>query len=212
MAAVPIIRAARVASLAFALALPACVSDATTKRVEAAEAAEAAEHRQVERLAVDAAQLAAEYDQVTAEYVAAAERFRRASAIASTASNDFSAAQASWQIAERNWRWMTYVIVVAATYDTAGEICAGVESTQQFRQRNGLVGNASICVDHSFAHALGGINHPWNYVPIDCKLNSSYGAAFWGKFAQYGPEMVRGLAVSALARLRCGGSAAAWKR
>ena len=144
--------------------------------------------------------------------ISAAQTLLAARGQAERAASDSATAQSAYEDAARNWRWMAYVVMVAATWDMAGEVCAGVESTQQYRKRMGLVGDRATCVDHGLAHALGGVNHEWNYAPIDCGLNSSYGASFWGKLGDMPVEVLRGLAATALARLRCGSAASAWRR
>jgi hypothetical protein len=210
MAAVRVARALTIAVIAWSLG---CSGDrGLRERVGEAEATERAQRAQTAQVQADASVLLSAYDETSRMFAAAEQQFQRARVRGGEAAAGFAAAEADYRAAERNWRWMTYIMLAAASYDLAGEICAGVESTQQYRQRNGLVGNSSICVDHSFAHALGGINHPWNYAPLDCRVNSSYGAAFWPKLVNMPVDVLKGLAVSALARLRCGSSAAAWRR
>jgi hypothetical protein len=200
-------------SFAFILLPFACGGDqALGARLDAAEAVESSQRRQMDRLKVDGSQLVAEYDEQTTAFERATENFESAEKLATEASTSYASAYAAFTEAERNWRWMTYVVLAAATWDLSGEICAGVESTQGYRRRLGLVGNRGVCIDHSFAHALGGVNHPWNYVPLDCGVNSAYGAAFWSKFVDMPIEVLRGLAVSAIARLRCGSTTSAWTR
>ena len=177
-----------------------------------ADRAELEQRAATARLHVDVAALIAEYESNEHSYATAAAAFAQAKIAATDAAQSYSEAEKNFGTAARNLRWMMYVVIVAATYDFAGEICDGVETTQQYRRRLGLVGNTGLCVDHSFAHALGGINHRWNYVPLDCRVNSAYGAAFAGKLADMPLEVLRGLAVSAVARLRCGGSPSAWSR
>lgn len=181
-------------------------------QVEAADKAETSQKVQTQRLEIDAAQLVEEYDAAARAFEDASSKFSLATQRASNAAEDNASAERSYAEAERYWRWMAYVVLAAAAWDMAGEICAGVETTQQYRRRVGLVGNGRVCVDHSFAHALGGINHPWNYMPLDCSLNSSYGASFWGKFVDMPIPVLQGLLVSALGRIRCGSMAKAWSR
>jgi hypothetical protein len=198
----------------FVVFLSSCggVDAGVHRELRAAEATEAAQRSQTQRLVAEAELLIGDYEQVSRELENAANRWRSAAAYAERASHDYAAAETAFNQAARNYQIMTYILLAAASYDIAAEVCAGVESTQQYRRRLGLVGERSVCVDHVFAHALGGINHRWNYAPIDCRLNSSYGASFAPKIADMPIELMRGLAVSAIARLRCGGSAAAWSR
>jgi hypothetical protein len=192
----------------------ACVATDRETRTALAEA-EMAEHQQrdqMQRLTVDAAALISEYVQVSEQLHQASLELERAARLAQQAGENHVQAEAAYKQAERNWRWMTYTMLVAATYDVAGAVCAGVESTQAYRRRMGIVGNGKLCVDHAFAHALGGVNHPWNYTLLDCRENSAYGAAFWSKLVAMPTQVLSGLAASALARLRCGSAASAWRR
>ena len=182
------------------------------RELEAAEATETAQRAQTRALTADAELLIGDYEQIARAFEDAASQWRLAAASAERAAQNYAEAESAFNKAARNYRIMTYVLLAAASYDLAGEVCAGVESTQQYRQRLGLVGDRSVCVDHVFAHALGGVNHRWNYAQIDCRLNSAYGAAFAAKIADMPIELMKGLAVSAIARLRCGTSRAAWSR
>lgn len=182
------------------------------RELAAAEATEATQRAHTARLVADAELLIGDYEQISRTFEDAANRWRWATASAHRASENYSTAERDFNSAATNYRIMTYILLAAASYDMAGEVCAGVESTQQYRKRLGLVGDSSVCVDHVFAHALGGVNHRWNYAPIDCRVNSAYGAAFAPKIADMPLELMKGLAVSAIARLRCRGSAAAWTR
>lgn len=104
---------------------------------------------------------------------------------------------------------------IAAAHDAvmgaADEVCASIQSTRTYRREN-EIDDRNVCIDHVFPHALGGVNSPWNYQPLECSANSSLGASFWGKLSAYPVEMLGGLAATALARLRCAQNPAAWRR
>jgi hypothetical protein len=202
----------RPALLGGALLLVACGHDGVSlrERVKAAELTDRAQDAEMQRLASRVSQLLLEYEEVDAQYRAAESAFEQARANGTLAAGAALSAEENYKSAEREYRWMTYAIIAAAAWDSATSICDGVESTRSYRQRLGL--SSDVCVDHSFAHALGGINHPLNYMPLDCGENSAYGASFWGKFVDYPAYVLRGLAVSAIARLRCSSITSAWAR
>jgi hypothetical protein len=200
------------------LVVTGCASpsnDAVRREVEVAESVERSQQVDTRRLELDVGALVSTFTNIDAEYQRASERFRIAAAAADNASAQYAMAEQSYQYAEQSYRWIVYVIVIAAAHDdimeSADRICTGIQSTRSYRRSNGI-DDSSVCVDHVFPHALGGVNHPLNYQPLLCSTNSSLGAAFWGKFADYPVAMLQGLAVTALARLRCSSQAGAWSR
>lgn len=200
-------------SLVFLVASFCACGGGLESKIEAAEREDAVQRARTERLRAESAALIADFQRVSASFEDAERRFLTAAQTFAQASADYALAADAFRAAERNWRLVTTALIVAASYDlAAGKVCGGIESTQQYRRRMGIVGDQSVCVDHSFAHALGGVNHAWNYEVIDCRLNASYSDGFWRKLFDMPVSVLRGLAVSGVARLACGSSPSAWSR
>ncbi len=152
------------------------------------------------------------FDAAEAEFQVAAADFETARGIADQASAAYVNAELRFQAAARAYQWMLALVLISATWDMSSSICETVQSTASSRREFGIAPGSGLCVDHVFPHAAGGINQRWNYMAIDCALNSSLGDAVWTKLMAEPIPMLQGMAASALGRLRCGANPSAWKR
>lgn len=164
--------------------------------------------RGVESARAEVSQLVEELRSAEADFLAAEAQYRLASTSAENATESFEQAQHHYAQAEADYRRFAFVLVVAAGVDSLGSaLCGSTVSTQAYRKQLARKGIQleGMDVDHLWPRARGGADHPWNYQLLPEGLNRSLGASIWEKFTAWPLETVRGLVVSALVSLRCGG-------
>lgn len=184
--------------------------DSISRQVDQAEAIDHQQAGEIHAMMLNVSEMLGRFDSVEAQYRSATENYEVARRSADRASASYADAEAKFQVAGRAYQQMLAIILIAATWDMSGSVCDSIQSTASYRREFGV--EKGMCVDHVFPHAAGGVNQAWNYMVIDCSLNSSLGDAVWSKLLAEPIPMLQGMAVSALARLRCGAKPLAWKR
>ncbi|HZI08381.1 MAG TPA: hypothetical protein VEZ71_30460 [Archangium sp.] len=165
-------------------------------------------HRGMESARAEVSRLVEQMRAVEEDFLAAEAQYRLASTSAKNATASFEQARRYYVQAETDYRRSAFVLVVAAGVDSLGSVlCGSTVSTQAYRKQLAREGIQleGVDVDHIWPRARGGADHPWNYQLLPEKLNRSLGASLWEKFTAWPLETVRGLLVSALLSLRCGG-------
>ena len=166
----------------------------------------------VNTLTAEVALLLRDFASAEAAFDAATATFQRATRIADTSSSAFISAQEDFRTAERNYRWMSYVLIAAATFSIGDALCGSVESTASFRCVDGVCLPSNLHIDHAFPHSLGGANVPANYQVLPAAENLALGNSFWAKLLATPIPVLKGMTASALMWLRCPGNPAAWSR
>ena len=184
--------------------------DSVSRQVAQAEEVNRQQASEAHAMMLNVTEMLGRFESVEAEYRTATANFELARGTADRASAAFADAEGKFQAARTAYQLMLAMVLIAATWDMSGSVCDSIQSTASYRREFGV--EQGMCVDHVFPHAAGGVNQAWNYMAIDCSLNSSLGAAVWSKLMAEPVPMLEGMAVSALARLRCGGNPLAWKR
>ena len=159
---------------------------------------------------LDVGQLLGQFDAVKASYQEAVANLEAARRSADQASASYQVAIAKFEEASRAYQEVLALVALAATWDMSASVCDSIQSTASYRRQFDV--QPGQCVDHVLPHAIGGVNQRWNYMVIDCSLNSSLGDKVLPKLATEPIPLLEGIAVSALARLRCGANPLAWKR
>lgn len=176
-------------------------------------AQEAEDKKEIAELQVSAELLVAqiqlltkEWEEIDKDFKQAKNLYELAQANSDVASASFLKAKDDFDTAAERYRQVVWVLIAAASWDMAGEVvCQGTMSTRQFRQqlkRQGI-DLTGLDIDHAWPKALGGIDHPLNYQPLDASLNRSLGADVAAKFVEFPGATLEGFAVSALSVLRC---------
>jgi hypothetical protein len=181
-----------------------------SRQVAQAEAVDRQQAREMRAMRLNVSDLLGRFESVEAEYQTAVGNCELARRTADHAGVAYADAEAKFQAAGRAYQLMLAMVLIAATWDMSGSVCDSIQSTASYRREFGV--EQGMCVDHVFPHAGGGVNQAWNYMVIDCSLNSSLGDAVWSKLLAEPIPMLQGMAVTALARLRCGANPLAWKR
>ncbi len=190
-------------------------TEARTLRAEL-EAVEATHQSQSERIAQaheDVRVLRRDVVAVLAKFEEAEEAYRRATEaleeVAESAARSTEAHQravAAFREAERNYKIIAATIAIAASLDAVGRaVCGGIQSTASYRRELASEGLdlSGKDIDHLWPHSKSGVDHRWNYQVIDSSMNRSLGADVWRKLMSQHVHVLRGLAVSAIAALRC---------
>jgi hypothetical protein len=197
-----------------AIAVCACTGsgslDNLSRQVAQAEALNRQQAGAIRAMMLNVGEIVGGFDSVEAQYRAATANYELARRMASEASAAYADAEAKFKAAGVAYQQMLALVLIAATWDMSTSVCEGIQSTASYRREFGV--KRGMCVDHVFPHAAGGVNQAWNYMVIDCSLNSALGDAVWSKLMAEPIPMLQGMAVSALARLRCGADPRAWKR
>lgn len=210
------------AAVVIALAASLVCCDRHDDRIEQLAAIESRDRAAVRDLAREAERLQQGARLVVARYREVERAYQRARSQHEAARIDYAQSAANFDNAERRFRDATeqwhrvaaVVIALAAAQGVGQHLCNGMTSTRQFREQLRRLGidPTGMDVDHVLPHSLGGANHPLNYNLIESSVNRSMGARILPKVVAMPTQLLQGVVVSALMRLQCGQSAAAFGR
>lgn len=212
----------RVVIISLAACREAPEQEALRARIQSLEVDDSNDQRrlQSERANLDelrqwSARLSADLVEAEARFLRAGGAFDRATTTSQAATARGELAIESLRAAEHSYRIASSLIIAAAAADFAGQhLCEGAMSTRRYREhlRARGVDLEGMDVDHLWPHSRAGANHPLNYRLTEQSLNRSMGNSIAQKFAMQPIGVLQGLAVSALMRLQCASSRAAFGR